>query len=63
MNTREYVSWQILKSDENCPLATYLRNVSADDSSGGSDVNASYDRRFLSLYSWWCILCLVGMHK
>jgi len=32
MNTREYVSWKILKSDENCPLATYLRNVSADDS-------------------------------
>jgi len=30
---------------------------------GGSDVNDSYGRRFLSLYSWWSILCLVGMHK
>ena len=24
---------------------------------------ASYGRRFLSQYSWWSILCLVGMHK
>jgi len=31
--------------------------------SWGSDVNDSYGRRFLSLYSWWSILCLVGMHK
>ena len=30
---------------------------------GGSDLNDSYGRRFLSLYSWWSILCLVGMQK
>jgi len=29
----------------------------------GSDLNDSYGRRFLSLYSWWSILCLVGIQK
>jgi len=32
-------------------------------SGGGSDLNDSYGRRCLSLYSWWSIQCLVGMQK